>query len=81
MKHTLLATLDDEPGALERVIATCRKRAFNIHSLTVIPGAEGSHALLTLVLEADDAGLRRVKANLERLLIVGSVTECWEPIL
>lgn len=77
MHHVLVAMLDDEPGVLDRVAATCRKRAFNIHSLTVSP-AEGRTSRLTLVVETDTAGSQRVKASLEKLLNVQSVT-CLDP--
>jgi acetolactate synthase-1/3 small subunit len=73
MHHVLIATLDDEPGVLERVAATCRKRAFNIHSLTVSPSVEPGESRLTLVVDTDGPGLRRVQANLERLLNVRTV--------
>jgi len=35
MPHLLLATLDDEPGVLNRVVSLIRRRAFNIQALTV----------------------------------------------
>ena len=33
--HTFVATVEDRPGALNRVVSLFRRRGFNIESLTV----------------------------------------------
>ncbi len=71
--HCILALLDDEPGVLDRVAALCRRRAFNIQSLTVSPAFEPGTSRMTLVVEATEAGARRVVAHLEKLVNVQSV--------
>ncbi|HET6331409.1 MAG TPA: acetolactate synthase small subunit [Holophagaceae bacterium] len=73
MQHTFTATLDDEPGALERVLALFRKRAFNIRSLTVDATQEPGVSRLTLVVDGDEAGLRRASGGMEKLLQVHGV--------
>ena len=73
MPHILVATLDDEPGVLDRVASLCRRRAFNIHSLTVSPSGEPGTSRMTLAVETDDAGLLRVAASLEKLINVSRV--------
>jgi acetolactate synthase-1/3 small subunit len=71
--HCILALLDDEPGVLDRVAALCRRRAFNIQSLTVSPASEPGTSRMTLVVEATETGARRVVAHLEKLVNVQSV--------
>ncbi|HJW33694.1 MAG TPA: acetolactate synthase small subunit [Holophagaceae bacterium] len=71
--HCILALLDDEPGVLDRVAALCRRRAFNIQSLTVSPASEPGTSRMTLVVEATELGARRVVAHLEKLVNVQSV--------
>jgi acetolactate synthase I/III small subunit len=36
-QHTVVALLEDEPGALNRVVSLFRARGFNISSMTVGP--------------------------------------------
>lgn len=74
MPHILTATLDDAPGVLDRVASLFRRRAFNIHSLTVSPSELPGCSRMTVVVDTDDAGARRAAASLEKLIQVRSVT-------
>jgi len=49
MPHILVATLDDEPGVLNRVVSLIRRRAFNIQALTVGPSEAPGTSRMTLV--------------------------------
>jgi acetolactate synthase I/III small subunit len=73
MQQILVATLDDEPGVLDRVASLFRRRAFNIHSLTVSPSEEEGSSRLTVVVDTDEQGLCRARASLEKLINVRSV--------
>lgn len=75
MPHTLVALLDDEPGALDRVAALFRRRALNIRSLTVKPTDEPGCSRLTLEVDAEGANLARAKASLEKLICVRQVQD------
>ncbi|MBS1766319.1 MAG: acetolactate synthase small subunit [Acidobacteria bacterium] len=74
MLHTLTATLEDSPGVLDRVAALFRRRAFNIHSLTVSPGEGHGLSRMTVTVDADETGVRRVVASLGKLIQVRGVT-------
>ena len=74
MPHILTATLDDAPGVLDRVASLFRRRAFNIHSLTVSPSELPGCSRMTVVVDTDEAGARRAAASLEKLVQVRSVT-------
>jgi len=68
--HTFAVYVEDRPGVLNRVASLFRRRGFNIHSLAVghseIPGV----SRMTVVVETDDGGARRVEANLYKIVNV-----------
>ena len=68
--RTFVATLEDSPGVLNRVVALFRRRAFNIVSLNVGRTHEPGLSQMTLVMEADEVTARRIVALLEKLLCV-----------
>lgn len=74
MPHILTATLDDAPGVLDRVASLFRRRAFNIHSLTVSPSETPGCSRMTVVVDTDELGARRAAAHLEKLVQVRGVT-------
>jgi acetolactate synthase-1/3 small subunit len=78
MHRILLVTVDNEPGVLDRVSSTFRRRGFNIHSLTVSPTLDPQVSRITLVTDPKTASSRSAKAFLERLLNVHSVTDLTE---
>jgi acetolactate synthase-1/3 small subunit len=73
MTHVLVAYTDDEPGVLNRVASLFRRRAFNIHSLTVGPTEKEGVSRMTIVVDTDDQGAARAQSNLEKLLNVQKV--------
>ena len=73
MPHVLVAYTDDEPGVLNRVASLFRRRAFNIHSLTVGPTEKAGVSRMTIVVDTDDQGAARAQSNLEKLLNVQKV--------
>jgi acetolactate synthase-1/3 small subunit len=78
MFRILIVTTDNEPGVLDRVASTFRRRGFNIHSLTVSPTLEPSISRMTLVTDLNANSPRSAKAFLERLLNVHSVVDLTE---
>ena len=70
MSHTVLALIEDRPGVLNRITSLCRRRAFNIESLTVGRTAEPGRSRMTCVIEADQASADRLVAYLARLVDV-----------
>jgi acetolactate synthase-1/3 small subunit len=68
--QTLIAYLEDRPGALNRIVSLFRRRGFNIDSLTVGRTERPGVSRLTLVVQADDDTARRLEANLYKLVDV-----------
>jgi acetolactate synthase-1/3 small subunit len=75
MRHTVVALLEDRPGALNRVVSLFRKRGFNIQSLTVGPTEIPELSRLTVVVDGDDAVLEQVAKQLYKVVDVVKVTD------
>ena len=68
--HTLIVTVEDKPGVLNRVVSLFRRRNYNIESLTVGHTAEPGVSRMTVVIVADDDTVRRLEASLYKLVNV-----------
>src|ERR1041384_5267492 len=73
MTHTFAVYVDDQPGVRNRVASLFRRRAFNIESLTVGHTHEPGMSRMTIVVDTDDYGARRLEANLYKLVPVRRV--------
>ena len=60
--RTFIAHVEDLPGVLNRVTSLFRRRSFNIESLAVGRTHESGVSRMTLVIDADDNGARRIAA-------------------
>jgi acetolactate synthase-1/3 small subunit len=76
--HTFIAYVEDLPGVLNRVTSLLRRRNYNIVSLTVGRTERPGVSRMTIVLEADDDGARRIEANLYKLVNVLFVENATE---
>jgi acetolactate synthase-1/3 small subunit len=75
MLHTLAVYVDDRPGVLNRVASLFRRRAFNIESLTVGHTETPGVSRMTVVVDTDAYGARRLEANLYKLVPVRRVDD------
>ena len=73
MTHTFAVYVDNQPGVLNRVASLFRRRAFNIESLTVGHSHEPGMSRMTIVVDTDEYGARRLEANLYKLVPVRRV--------
>jgi acetolactate synthase-1/3 small subunit len=73
MTHTFAVYVDNKPGVLNRVASLFRRRAFNIESLTVGHTHEPGMSRMTVVVDTDEYGARRLEANLYKLVPVRRV--------
>ena len=74
-RHTLVALLEDEPGALNRVVSLFRARGFNIASMTVGPTETPNLSRLTLVVDADESVLEQITKQLYKVVEVLKVSD------
>jgi len=80
MKHTLIALMEDTPGVLNRVASLFRRRNFNIESLTVGHSETPGISRMTIVVDADQAGIEQVERQLYKLVNITNVSNVsYEP--
>ncbi len=68
--NTFVVLVEDHPGVLTRVSGLIRRRGFNIDSLTVGHTETAGVSRMTIAVETDEFGARRIEANLYKLLEV-----------
>ena len=80
MPHTLIATVENKPGVLNRVASLFRRRNFNIESLNVGQTENPEISRMTIVIDKDHQGLEvsKVEANLYKLVNVIDVQDVTE---
>jgi len=73
--RTLIATVADRPGVLNRVASLFRRRAFNIESLTVGHTERSGISRMTIVVDSRRTDAMKVAQNLEKLVDVIDVED------
>jgi acetolactate synthase-1/3 small subunit len=76
--HTFVVHVENKPGVLTRVASLFRRRAFNIDSLTVGRTEKPAVSRMTIVVDTDHDGARRLEAHLYKLvnvLLVEDITD------
>jgi acetolactate synthase-1/3 small subunit len=74
MKHIISLMLENEPGALSRVVGLFSARGYNIESLTVAPTEDASLSRMTIQTHGSDEVIEQITKHLNRL-IEGAYTE------
>lgn len=75
MRQTLIATVENRPGVLNRVASLFRRRNFNINSLNVGRTELPDVSRMTIVVDSRDTEARKVEANLYKLVNVIDVQD------
>ncbi len=70
MLHVFVVHVENKPGVLTRVASLFRRRAFNIDSLTVGRTEKPDVSRMTIVVDTDKDGARRLEAHLYKLVNV-----------
>ncbi|AAU37925.1 MULTISPECIES: acetolactate synthase small subunit [Basfia] len=73
MRRILSVLLENESGALSRVVALFSQRAFNIESLTVAPTDDPTLSRMTIEASGDEAILEQIEKQLHKLVDVFKV--------
>jgi acetolactate synthase-1/3 small subunit len=74
--HTIVITVDNEPGVLARVVGLFAGRGYNIESLTVAETEKAAHTLaITVVTSGTPAVIEQIKAQLGRPVPVHRVVD------
>ena len=74
-RHVLSILLENEPGALSRVVGLFSARGYNIESLTVAPTEDPTVSRMTICVTSDDITFEQIKKQLNRLVEVIKVID------
>jgi acetolactate synthase-1/3 small subunit len=78
MKHIVSVLLENEPGALSRVVGLFSARGYNIETLTVAPTEDPSLSRMTIVTSGSDDVIEQITKHLNRLIEVVKVVDLTE---
>ena len=78
MKHIIAVLLENEPGALSRVVGLFSARGYNIESLTVAPTEDFSMSRMTIVTTGSDEIIEQITKQLNKLVEVVKVVDISE---
>lgn len=77
-RHVISVLLENEPGALSRVVGLFSARGYNIESLTVAPTEEPTISRMTIVSIGNDELIEQITKHLNRLIEVIKVVDLSE---
>lgn len=78
MRHIISVLLENEPGALSRVVGLFAQRNFNIESLTVAPTEDSSLSRLTVTTLGNERVVEQITKQLNKLIDVVKVVDLSE---
>ena len=78
MRHIVSILLENEAGALSRVVGLFSARGYNIESLTVAPTEDKSLSRMTIVTSGSDDVIEQITKYLNRLIEVVKVVDLTE---
>ncbi|AEE66225.1 acetolactate synthase 3 regulatory subunit [Bordetella pertussis] len=78
MKHVISVLMENEPGALSRVVGLFSARGYNIETLTVAPTEDATLSRLTVVTVGSDEVIEQITKHLNRLVDVVKVVDLTE---
>ena len=78
MRHIISVLLENEPGALSRVVGLFSARGYNIETLSVAPTEDPSLSRMTIVTIGSDDVIEQITKHLNRLVEVVKVFDLTE---
>ncbi len=78
MRRIISILMENEAGALSRVVGLFSQRGYNIDSLTVAPTEDSSLSRLTLTTSGDDGTIERITKQLNKLVEVVKLVDLTE---
>jgi len=75
MRHIISVLLENEPGALSRVVGLFSARGYNIETLTVAPKEDETLSRMTIVTVGSDDVIEQITKHLNRLIEVVKVVD------
>ena len=78
MRHIISILIENEPGALSRVVGLFSARGYNIENLNVAPTEDDSLSRITIVTRGSDDIIEQITKLLNRLIEVVKVVDLTE---
>jgi acetolactate synthase I/III small subunit len=78
MRHIIAMLLENEPGALSRVVGLFSARGYNIETLTVAPTEDPSLSRVTIATTGSDDVIEQITKQLNRLVDIVKVVDLTE---
>ena len=78
MRRILSILMENQPGALSRVVGLFAQRGYNIDTLTVAPTEDNTLSRLTLTTHGDDKIIEQITKQLHKLIDVVKVNDITE---
>ena len=78
MRHIISVLMENEPGALSRVVGLFSQRNYNIDSLTVAHTEDRSLSRLTLTTSGDNARIEQITKHLNKIVDVVKLVDLTE---
>lgn len=78
MKRIISILMENEPGALSRVVGLFSQRGYNIDTLTVAPTEDSTLSRLTLTTQGDDKVMEQMVKQLHKLIDTLKVVDLTE---
>ncbi len=75
MKRIISVLMENEPGALSRVVGLFAQRGYNIDTLTVAPTEDNTLSRLTLTTQGNDQVIEQITKQLHKLIDVVKVND------
>lgn len=78
MRRILSVLLENEPGALSRIVGLFSQRGYNIESLTVAPTDDETLSRLTVITGGDDKVIEQITKQVNKLVDVLKIQDITE---
>lgn len=78
MRRIISLLMENEPGALSRVVGLFSQRGYNIETLTVAPTEDETLSRLTLTTIGDDSKIEQITKQLNKLIDVVKLVDLTE---
>lgn len=78
MRRIISVLMENEPGALSRVVGLFSQRGYNIETLTVAPTEDTTLSRLTLTTIGDDKIIEQITKQLNKLVDIVKVVDITE---
>ena len=78
MKRVIALLMENQPGALSRVVGLFSQRGYNIETLIVAPTTDPTLSRLTMSTKGDEKIVQQITKQLDKLIDVVTVTDLGE---